>query len=138
MDLESNDYQDYLRRSSPSNSFQSCLESYGERLASSGCGKRNSVSPNVSKTYVKQITFLMKSFEDINCPDKIYCRLNAITGSGAESTKNAYLATLQNFSNYLELNFPDVHPKTVHSLVKHVDHWLKRQRQKKRKKIQFL
>ena len=92
----------------------------------------------MSKTYVKQITFVIKSFQDMNCPDKINSKLHAITGSGAKSTKHAYLTTLQNFLNFLELNFPYVHPKTVQSLLKHVDYWLKGQQQQKEKDTNFI
>ena len=137
IDMESDLFKNYLSRSSLNNSLQVCLDAYFHMLTSSGVAKRNRVPSATATTYVKQVSHLLTSFEDLSFPDKIYNNLEKVEGTGAESTKYAYLATLQNFLCFMELSFADVHPEAIVSLRKNVDHWLKRQRKKKEKRHNF-
>ena len=78
------------------------------------------------------MSHLLSSFEDFSFSDKIYKNLEKVEGTGTESTKYAYLATLLNFLSFMELTFADVHPEAIASLQQNIDHWLKRQRNDKR------
>ena len=128
-----------LQLSALNSSYQNILESYQQTLVSSGVAKRNSVSRKVAKSYVKQVSGLIISENDLSYPNKIYERLQQQASKpGADSTKYAFLATLQNFLQFIELHYISFHPVAVKSLQRHVNEWLQRQRKKKEKRSCFV
>ena len=99
-------------------------------------GKREAVSPNVAVKYLNQVSKLLSSYDDMDQPQTIYKNLIAkIDGKGEASTRYSYLATLQNFMGFLELNHPKFRPEKRTNLQKHITQWMCRQRTKKEKRV---
>ena len=128
-----------MELTSVNKSFDNILKSYEHALVTTGVAKRNPFSKNIAQSYIKQVTSLVQTPNDISFPTLVYERLQQVaTKSGADSTKYAILATLQNFLQFVELRFSSFLPDAVDTLKRHVNEWLQRQRKKKEKRSCFV
>ena len=108
-------------------------------LTKSGVGKRNCTFKSVAETYARQISVMIKSTNDWSVPQKVFQNLcEGMSQDGAEATKYAYLATLQNFVLYIELEHPYFQTNNVQVLKKHITNWLQKQRKSKEKRKKFV
>ncbi|XP_076806058.1 uncharacterized protein LOC143449661 isoform X4 [Clavelina lepadiformis] len=119
--------------------LQFYLTRYQTTLQTMGIGKRNECSEAEARRYVQQVRTLTSGLEDIKYPTKIYQTLcQQISGEGHDSTRYAYLATLNNFLQFMQIEFGDIQKTEIEKLSKYVNQWLQRQRQKKEKRERFV
>ncbi|XP_078487865.1 uncharacterized protein LOC144745816 [Ciona intestinalis] len=115
--------------------YNKILLMYERHLQDIGVGKRNPVNADTAKTYMNQVKKMIQNPSEIQDPKRIFINIEeSIVGDGQDGTKYAYLATLKNFLEFVDLEYPMYMSESVHKLIKYTVSWLSRQRAKKEKR----
>ncbi|CAK8672443.1 unnamed protein product [Clavelina lepadiformis] len=112
----------------------------------SSAGRIIRTCPYCKKTYVN-VSNHCKKHPDIPKENLLYdsfakkmkkAGYEQFAGEGHDSTRYAYLATLNNFLQFMQIEFGDIQKTEIEKLSKYVNQWLQRQRQKKEKRERFV
>ena len=137
--IKSEKYLELERRSEIESSMNKLINGYKEMLAATGVGKRCQTTQEVAQTYAKQISSIIHTVDDMKYPSPIYQNLlRHVASKGAQATRYAYLATLQNFLQYLLLAEPNFQTEDIQILQRDVLQWLQKQRKDKAKRELFV